>query len=150
MASIHQWSTMGKKALLLICMCLLFTACNSSGTPTQTPAQPTGFHVTAKTVDQQFVIQFSVTPNRLGLNTFTAQVENISSGTSTPGLQARLTTMMLDMDMGTDQVDLQPDGSGRYSAQGTLSMAGHWDIRILLRTPDGRLHQAAIKVDVSP
>ena len=77
-------------------------------------------------------------------------MEEASSGKSAPSLQARLTTTMLDMDMGTDQVDLQPNGPGQYSAQGTLSMVGHWDIHILLRTPDALLHQADVELDVSP
>jgi copper transport protein len=95
------------------------------------------------------VIQFSVTPNRLGLNVFTVGVEDARSGNPAPSLQVQLTTTMLDMDMGTDQVDLLPDGHGQYSAQGTLSMGGHWEIRLLLRTPDTTLHQASAKLDTS-
>lgn len=149
MASIHQRSMMGRRVLLLVCMCLLFAACDSSGTATPTSTQPAAFHTTVKTADQRFAIQFSMTPNRLGLNTFTVQVQDAGDGTSASGLQARLTTTMLDMDMGTDQVAMQPAGPGRYSAQGTLSMAGHWGIRILLRTPDAQLHQATVEVNVA-
>ena len=54
---------------------------------------------------------------------------------------------MLDMEMGTDQVDLQPHGHRQYSAQGMLSMAGRWQIRILLRTPDATLHEASLELD---
>jgi nitrogen fixation protein FixH len=65
-------------------------------------------------------------------------------------MQAQLSTTMLDMDMGTDQVDLQPNGHGQYSAQGTLSMAGHWEIRVLLRTPDTALHVASVEINTQP
>jgi hypothetical protein len=33
---------------------------------------------------------------------------------------------MLDMDMGTDSLNLQPDGKGNFSARGDLSMGGNW------------------------
>ena len=80
------------------------------------------------------MIQFSVTPNRLGLNVFTAGVEDAQSGKPAPGLHVQLTTTMLDMAMGSDQVDLLSNGPGQYSAQGTLSMGGHWEISLLLLT----------------
>ena len=52
---------------------------------------------------------------------------------------------MLDMDMGTDTVILQPDGKGHFSGTGELSMPGNWQIRILIRTPDATLHTASVK-----
>ena len=54
---------------------------------------------------------------------------------------------MLDMEMGTDQVDLQPHGHRQYSTQGMLSMAGRWQIRILLRTSNATLHEASLELD---
>ena len=53
---------------------------------------------------------------------------------------------MLDMDMGTDTVNLQPNGHGSFSASGDLAMSGNWQIRIQVRTPDSSLHEA--KVDL--
>jgi hypothetical protein len=47
-------------------------------------------------------------------------------------MKAQLSTTMLDMDVGSDEIGLQPNGHNQYSAQGTLSMAGHLEIRILL------------------
>jgi nitrogen fixation protein FixH len=52
---------------------------------------------------------------------------------------------MLDMDMGTDTVNLQPDGKGHFSASGDLSMGGNWQVRIQIRTPDNTLHEAKVK-----
>ncbi len=148
MAIIHHLSKIGGVALLLICAGMLLAACNSGGN-TQTPTASAGFHDTLKTTDGQFMIQFGVTPNRLGLNVFTVGVEDVSSGKSLPGLQVQLATTMLDMDMGTDRVILQSKGNGQYSAQGTLAMEGHWEIRILLRTPNSTLHQASVEFDTS-
>jgi copper transport protein len=136
------------KLLLLIGAVVLLAACDTGGsaqTPTATVAKA-GFHSTLKTTDGQFVIQFSVTPNRLGLNTFTVGVQNASSEKPVPGLQVQLTTTMLDMNMGTDQVNLSADGQGHYSAQGTLSMSGHWEIGILLRTQGASVHEASVEL----
>lgn len=95
------------------------------------------------------MVQFSVTPNRLGLNVFTVQVQDASSGKPALSLRVQLMTTMLDMDMGTDQVDLPSNGHGQYSAQGTLSMNGHWEIRILLRAPDASVHRTSVELDTS-
>lgn len=138
---------LGGRLLLLIGAVGLLAACDAGGsarTPTATVAK-TGFHATLKTTDGQFVVQFSVTPNRLGLNVFTVVVQDASSNKPVPGLQVQLTTTMLDMDMGTDEMSLPPDGQGQYSAQGTLSMGGHWEIGILLRTQSG-LHKTSVEL----
>ncbi len=56
---------------------------------------------------------------------------------------------MLDMDMGTDSINLQPNGQGKFSANGDLSMAGHWQVRIQIRTPDNTLHEVKVKFTAS-
>ncbi len=53
---------------------------------------------------------------------------------------------MWDMDMGTESVDLLPDGKGHFSASGDLSMGGNWQIRIQIRTLDGKLHETKVKL----
>jgi len=146
MTLIHRLSTR-KGSLLLIVTVVLLAACSSAGNTPSQPTETAAFHTILKTTDGQFVVQFSVTPNRLGLNVFTVGVKDASSGKPAPKMQTQLSTTMLDMDMGTDQVDLQPNGHGQYSAQGTLSMGGHWEIRILLRTPDATLHEASVTLD---
>jgi copper transport protein len=150
MASFYRWSPIGRSLLLLIIAAVLLSACATGGTAVQvSPTRAAAFQTSVKTTDGQFVIQLSVTPNRLGLNVFTVEVQNTQSGKPMPNLQVRLTTTMLDMNMGTDLIDLLPDGQGQYRAQGTLSMGGHWEIRLLLRTPDTTLHQASVKLDTS-
>jgi len=50
------------------------------------------------------------------------------------------------MDMGTDSVNLRPDGKGHFSSPGDLSMGGDWQIRIQIRTPDNTLHETKVKL----
>jgi copper transport protein len=146
MTLVHRLSTL-VGSLLLISIVVLLSACSTTGSAPSTPTATTAFHSTLKTTDGKYVLQFSVTPNRLGSNVFTLGVVDAASGKPAPALQAQLATTMLDMDMGTDQVGLQSNGHGQYSAQGTLSMAGHWEIRILLHTPDATLHVASVEID---
>ena len=130
--------------MLGVCMVFL-VGCGGSGTPSTTASNPpAAFQTTTKTTDGAFQIQFSVTPDHLGLNTFTVSVADASSGKAATNVQVRLSTTMLDMDMGTDIVSLQSNGQGRYSAQGSLSMSGHWEIRIQVRPPDNVLHEATV------
>ncbi len=68
-----------------------------------------------------FQIQFTVTPNHPGLNTFTVNVGDANSGKPATNLHVQLST-----------------------TQGALSMAGNWEIHILLRTPDALLHEAQV------
>jgi hypothetical protein len=117
MTLVHRHSTYVGN-LLLFCTVVLLAACSTAGSAAQAPTATAAFHTTLKTTDDQFVVEFSVAPNRLGLNVFTVGVQDASSGKLAPPMQAQVATMMLDMDMGTDQVDLQPNGHGGYSTQG--------------------------------
>jgi copper transport protein len=136
----------GRLVLLSGFIGFLLVSCGTGGT-SQTP--PSSFHASVKTADGQFSLQFSVTPNRLGTNTFTVNVNTANSAKVAPDLTVQLTTTMLDMDMGTDTVALQSKGNGQYSAQGELTMAGNWEIGILVRTADKTLHEAKVKLDTS-
>ncbi len=113
--------------------------------PTPAPTKP--FITTVKTSDQKFQVKLSVDPNHFGTNTFTATVLD-KNGKVVPSSQVgvSLYTTMLDMDMGTDSVNLQPDGKGNFSAQGDLGMGGNWQIRIEIRTTDDTLHNALIRI----
>jgi copper transport protein len=48
------------------------------------------------------------------------------------------------VEMGTDTINLLPDGKGHFSANGDFSMGGKWQIRVQLRTPDDTLHEATV------
>ena len=107
-------------------------------------AQP--FTASVRTTDGKFAVTLTVNPNRFGTNVFTVSAVDNSTGASTTNIGVSLYTTMLDMDMGTDTVNLLPDGKGHFSAPGDLSMAGDWQIRIQIRTPDNTLHEASVKL----
>ena len=103
------------------------------------------FNTTVKTIDNKFTIMLNVNPNRFGTNIFTVSVVDNSTGKPTTNVGVSLYTTMLDMDMGTDTVNLLPDGKGRFSASGDLSMGGNYQIRIQIRTPNNTLHEARVQ-----
>jgi hypothetical protein len=77
---------------------------------------------------------------------FTVSAVNTSTGVPATNIGVSLYTTMLDMDMGTDTVNLLPDGKGHFSGTGDLSMPGNWQIRIQIRTPGFTLHEASVKL----
>jgi hypothetical protein len=110
-------------------------------------AKPQPFIKTLNTTDNKFTVTLNVNPNRFGTNVFTVTVVDNSTHKTTTNVGVALYTTMLDMDMGTDNVNLLPDGKGHFSASGDLAMAGHWQIRIQVRTPDNTLHEATVTLD---
>jgi copper transport protein len=111
------------------------------------PAQHTpvsSFQTTATTADQRFTVTLIVAPNQPGPNSFTVSVRDARTGKATTNVGVSLYTSHLDMEMGTDTVNLQPDGKGHFSATGDLVMGGHWQIRIQIRTPQNTLHEARV------
>lgn len=111
----------------------------------QTTGTPTAFTASVRTSDSKFTVTLTINPNRTGPNGFTVSVVDTTTGTPITNVGVSLYTTILDMDMGTDTVNLQPDGKGHFSGSGDLVMGGDWQIRIQLRTPDNRLHEAIVK-----
>jgi copper transport protein len=112
----------------------------------QTGNKPQPFTTSVHTTDGKFTATLNVNPNRFGTNVFTVSVVDNSTNAPTTNAGVSLYTTMLDMDMGTDSINLLPDGKGHFSASGDLSMAGDWQIRIQIRTPDATLHEATVKL----
>lgn len=105
-----------------------------------------GFHQTVKTADNKFSAQLTITPNRFGTNIFTVSVIDNSTNSPTTKVGVSIYTTNLDMDMGTQSVNLTPEGKGHFSAPGDLPMSGDWSIRIQIRTPDNTLHEANVTI----
>lgn len=106
------------------------------------------FKSTAKTSDGAYNVTLSVSPNRFGTNVFTVQIASLQTG-QTPnlnGTSVTLYTTMLDMNMGTDSINLPADGKGSFSASQTLSMAGNWGVEVQVHTPDNELHKVTFKI----
>ena len=137
---------------VLICVGLMnaFAGTLSPVVPAQqqAPAHAKPFNTTLKTSDNKFTIAFNVNPNTFGTNVFTVSVVDNTTGKPTTNVGVSLYTTMLDMDMGTDTVNLLPDGKGHFSASGDLDMPGHWQIRIQIRTPSNTLHEATVDFSV--
>ena len=150
MIRLNAFPKVGSIVLMLGLLMVFLVACSGGGsTQSSASSPPSSFQTATKTSDGAFQIQFSVTPDHLGINTFTVSVADVSSGKAATNVQVRLSTTMLDMDMGTNVVSLQSNGQGRYSAQGDLSMSGHWEIRIQVRTLDNVLHEATVKLSTT-
>ncbi len=134
---------------VLMCVGLMNVFAGTLSPTATTQPQPTGttkaYHTTVKTTDGKFTTALTVNPNTAGPNVFTVSVIENSTGKPTTNVGVSLYTTHLDMDMGTDTVNLQPDGKGHFSATGDLVMGGHWQLRIQIRTPDNSLHEATIK-----
>ncbi len=112
----------------------------------QPGAKPVPFTATVLTKDGKYAATLTVNPNRFGTNVFTVSVVDKSTGQPATNIGVTLYTTMLDMDMGTSSVNLLPDGKGHFSTRGDLAMAGSWQIRIQIRTPDATLHEAIVKL----
>lgn len=73
-----------------------------------------------------------VAPARAGHNEVAVDVEGLPAGVETP--QVLLQFTMLDHNMGTTQVEAEPGAANRFLARGSyLSMAGDWQIEVILR-----------------
>jgi hypothetical protein len=108
------------------------------------------FATTVKTTDGEFAVKLNVTPNQSGTNVFTVTVLDPSTSKAVTEGGVSLTTSMPNMvNMGTDTINLLPDGKGHFSATGDFSMGGKWQIRVQLHTPDGTLHEATVTLVTS-
>jgi len=137
---------------VLVCVGLMNVFAGTLSPTATAQPQPTGtakaYHTTVKTTDGKFTIALTMNPNAAGPNVFTVSVTENSTGKPTTNVGVSLYTTHLDMDMGTDSVNLQPDGKGHFSGTGDLVMGGHWQLRIQIRTPDNTLHEATVKESV--
>jgi len=151
MTAILRWEPVLGVAVL-VCVGLMNVFAGTLSPTAAAQPQPTGtakaYHTTVKTTDGKFTIALTVNPNTAGPNVFTVSVIENSTGEPTTDVGVSLYTTHLDMDMGTDTVNLQPDGKGHYSAPADLVMGGHWQLRIQIRTPDNALHEATVKEPV--
>jgi len=111
----------------------------------QPTAPVSSFHTTARTADGRFTVSLTVSPGQTGTNTFTVSVVDNHTGKPTTQVGVSLYTTYLDRDIGTGTVNLQPDGKGHFSASGDLTVGGHWQIRVQIRTVQNTLHEATIK-----
>lgn len=133
---------------VLICVALM----NVFG-GTLVPAQPSptsqpAFQTSVKTKDQQFFVTLEVSPNQAGSNQFTVEVREAATNHPASNIGVSLYVSHLDMDMGTETINLQPDQQGKFRANGDLVMGGRWQVRTQVRTIENTLHEAVVIVPV--
>jgi len=102
------------------------------------------FNATIQTTDSKFKLKLAIAPNSFGTNLFTVNVLD-SDGKQDTNVGVSVYLTMLDMDMGTDTVNLQPNDKDGFGAEGDLSMPGNWQLRLQVRTLDNNLHEATLK-----
>lgn len=104
------------------------TSSSSSGPYTQTQSAG-GYSLTLK-----------VTPDTFGTNTFIVTVRD-TQNQPVDDASVLIQTTMLDMDMGTQSLQLKPVGAaspGAYSGQSDLTMAGHWQVIVKVLPPSSK------------
>ncbi len=149
LTTVLRWEPLlGVAILLCVGLMSVFSGTLSATTTNQQPTtnKTSVYNATAQTTDNTFTVKLNVTPNRFGTNVFTVTILANSTGKATTNVSATLFTTMLDMDMGTDNVALQSNSKGNFSASGELSMGGNWEIRVAIHTSDGTLHEAIFKL----
>jgi hypothetical protein len=146
LSSLLRWEPVLGIAILVTAALTNVFAGTLSTPLANTTQQPTGkpqpYISTVHTTDNKFAARLEVNPNRFGANVFTVTVTDSSTGQVDTNVSVALSLTMLDMDMGTNIISLLPDGKGHFSGSGDLSMSGHWQISIQIRTPDHTLHEA--------
>jgi copper transport protein len=151
LTSVLRWQPLLGIAVL-ICSGLLSVLAGTLQPGTANPAsqssavaQAKTFSTTLKTSDKLFTFKLSVSPDQAGPNTFTVTVFD-SHGVKDTNVGVTIYATMLDMDMGTTPINLQADGKGNFSTSGNLDMGGNWGLRVQIRAPDQKLHEASLKI----
>jgi copper transport protein len=127
---------------VLLCAALLGPLAGSL-TPSVATTASFGASGGAQTLTQKadtLTVTLSVDPGKFGTNTFTVTVKN-ADGSPASGGTVFLVTSMVEMDMGNSTINLTPSTSpGTYTGQGELPMAGHWQLRTVVRTREDPTH----------
>lgn len=153
-ASIRRWALVAGIAVLLgVGLLKVLTAAlpRAASTPPSQPAPQLAaisppWSATVLTTDRLITVTLEVDPNHTGATSFTVKLVATSTGRALTPASVSLFTTMLDMKMATTSVLMHPDGGGQFHGRGELVMGGDWDIRLLIRTADQRLHEARIQL----
>lgn len=151
-ARILRWTLAAGIALLLAAALLrvfsaaLFGAASAAPphSASLVPVTSPPWSTTVFTTDQFITVTLEVGPNRTGINSFRIRLAAMNTGRALTHASVSLFLTMLDMKMATTSVTMYPDGAGQFHGRGELLMGGDWEIRLLIRTADQRLHEAHI------
>jgi copper transport protein len=139
---------------VLLCAALLGAFAGSLATaPTPIAGASSGAYVNTvnTTPNGDFAVTLKVAPAKFGANTFLVTVKD-KNGKPVEGASVLLQTTMLDMEMGTQSLQLQPvgaDSPGTYGGQADLAMGGDWGLAVkVLPTGAKDFETAAFKIVV--
>jgi putative copper export protein len=133
---------------VLLCAALLGAFAGSLATaPTPIAGASSGAFVDTvnTTPNGDYAVTLKVAPAKFGTNTFLATVKD-KSGKPVDGASVLLQTTMLDMEMGTQSLQLQPvgaDSPGTYGGQADLDMGGNWSFAIKVLPAGGKDFETA-------
>ena len=133
---------------VLLCAALLGAFAGSLATaPTPIAGATSGAYVNTATTtpNGDYAVTLKVAPAKFGTNTFLATVKD-KNGKPVEGASVLLQTTMLDMDMGTQSLQLQAvgaDSPGTYGGQADLDMGGDWSFVIKVLPAGGKDFEAA-------
>lgn len=102
---------------------------------------------TSSGTDSGIVLSTNPNPLRPGQATFIIDVKD-NSGKPVDNAVVSFDINMTAMNMGTQQGTATPQGSGRYSAVGNMSMRGPWRVRTTVKMPDGSTQKKDFSVNV--
>jgi putative copper export protein/methionine-rich copper-binding protein CopC len=133
---------------VLLCAALLGAFAGSLATaPTPIAGATSGAYVNTATTtpNGDYAVTLKIAPAKFGTNSFLATVKD-KSGKPVEGASVLLQTTMLDMDMGTQSLQLQAvgaDSPGTYGGQADLDMGGDWSFVIKVLPAGGKDFEAA-------
>lgn len=139
---------------VLLCAALLGAFAGSLATaPTAIAGASSGAYVNTvnTTPNGDYAVTLKVAPAKFGTNAFLVTVKD-KSGKPVEGASVLLQTTMLDMEMGTQSLQLQPvgaDSPGTYGGQADLDMGGNWGFAVKVLPAGGKdFETAAFKIVV--
>jgi hypothetical protein len=133
---------------VLLCAALLAAFAGSLATaPTPIAGATSGAYVNTAitTPNGDYAVTLKVAPAKFGANTFLATVKD-KSGKPVESASVLLQTTMLDMDMGTQSLQLQAvgaDSPGTYGGQADLDMGGDWGLAVKVLPAGGKDFETA-------
>jgi putative copper export protein len=133
---------------VLLCAALLGAFAGSLATaPAPIAGATSGAFVSTATTtpNGDYAVTLKVAPARFGANTFLVTVKD-KNGKAVDGASVLLQTTMLDMEMGTQSLQLQPvgaDSPGTYGGQADLDMGGDWGLAVKVLPAGGKDFETA-------
>jgi methionine-rich copper-binding protein CopC/putative copper export protein len=130
---------------VLLCAALLGAFAGSLATaPAPIAGASSGAYVNTQPAGD-YSVTLKVAPAKFGANTFLVTLKD-KDGKPVDGASVLLQTTMLDMEMGTQSLQLQPigaDSPGTYGGQADLDMGGDWGLAVKVIPPGATDFQTA-------